>query len=76
MTYSRYPSPGSIDDDLPVGRAFDDISDTRRRNRMKQANAPAPRAFTQRDIAQFEKADQLREVQQTARAVRQDELRI
>ena len=78
MTGSRYPAYGP-DDDLPTSRAFDDIRDVRRRNRMKQAAqpaAPAPRDFTQRDIDAYECAAELQELRRTARDIRNDEVRV
>ena len=79
MSYWRsdYPSYGP-DDDLPAGRAYDDIRRTRdnRRKQNAPAPAPAPRSLTQRDIADYDRAAELREVQQTARAIRQQEIRV
>ena len=72
---SDYPSYGP-DDDLPAGRAYDDIRRTRDNRRKQNAPAPAPRSLTQRDIADYDRAAELREVQQTARAIRQQEIRI
>ena len=37
---------------------------------------PAPRDFTQRDIDAFDRYDQAQHLKETARAVRQDEIRI
>ena len=77
MGRSDYPSYGP-DDDLPAGRAFDDIRRTRdnRRKQNAPAAAPALRSLTQRDIADYDRAAELREVQQTARAIRQQEIRV
>ena len=77
MSYWRsdYPSYGP-DDDLPSGRAFDDIRRTRDNRRKQSAPAPAPRSLTQRDVDLYDRAAELREVQQTARAIRQQEIRV